>query len=239
MATQKRPELKVEKRTIVGKKVKKLRKEGLLPASIYGKDIKSFSVQANLKEVVSLLGKVGETGLVDLAVAGEEKSRVALLKNPQYDPVSDQLVHLDLHEVKLTEKVTVVVPVELTGEAPAVERGEGILIHVLNEIEIETLPTELPEKFIADVGRLEKVGDAVMVKELGIDRTKITTEVTDETVIAKVEPLAKEEVVEKPAEAVPAEGAVPVAEGEAKPVEETKKEGAEAAKEEKPAEEKK
>jgi large subunit ribosomal protein L25 len=222
------PQLKLDTRTVVGRKVKALRKKGILPLSLYGKDEKSLSLQGDLKEILAVFQKAGETGLVELNIAKEVKPRTVLLKNPQFDPVTDLLVHLDLHQVKMTEKVTVTVPVELVGIAPAAEKGEGVLMHILNEIEIEALPADLPERFTADVSKLEKVNDLITVKDLGIDEKKITVKTGLEQVVAKVDAV-KEEVVEPaptaaPAEgeAKPAKGAAPVAEG-AKPTEEAKK----------------
>ncbi|MFH1705694.1 MAG: 50S ribosomal protein L25 [Patescibacteria group bacterium] len=207
----KRPVLKVEKREIFGRKVKKLRKDGLLPATVYGKKVKSISVKGDLKEFVALLDQVGETGLVDLKVKGDKEEKAVLLKNPQYHPVGDQLIHIDLHQVDLSEKVTVAVPVEITGEALVVKRGEGVLIHQLTEIEVEALPTDLPEKFVVDVSKLEKVDQTITVADLGIDTKKISPQVEETQVVVKIDPLAEEE--EEPV-AAPAEGEEAVTEGE-------------------------
>jgi len=223
----KRPVLKVEKRKVLGRKVKRLRKEGILPASVYGKEVKSLPVQADLKEVAKILAQVGETGLVDLEIKGEKEKRTVLLKNPQYDPITDQLIHIDFHQVKLTEKVSVAIPVEVVGEAPAVDKG-GILVTVLDEIEVEALPTDLPEKIVVDVSGLKEIDQAITVADLPIDRKKIEVKVADDQVVVKVEPPTKEEEEEKPAEG---EAAEEVAEGEA-PAEEKPVEGKEEKKEE-------
>jgi len=195
----KRPVLKVEKRKLLGRKVKQLRKEGILPASIYGKGVKSVSVQADLKAVVEVWRQAGETGLVELQVKGEKKPRLVLLKNPQYDPVTDQLIHIDFHQVKLTEKVSVAIPIEVVGEAPAVDKG-GILVTVLDEIEVEALPTDLPEKVVVDVSGLKEIDQAITAAELPIDREKVEVKVADDQVVVKVEPPTEEEEEEKPSE---------------------------------------
>jgi len=221
--------LKVKKRKILGRKVKNLRKQGILPASIYGQGIKSVSVQAPLKEAVEVFQKAGETGLVDLQI-GTSKKKTVLLKNPQFDPVSGQLIHLDFHQVKLTEKVTVAVPLEIVGKSPAIEKGEGILVQVLDEVEIEALPADLPEKFTVDISKLEKIDDAFTVADLKIDLKKVSLKVADDQVLVKIEPPAKEEEKEEKLaeEAVEAE-----AQPEEKPTEgkEDKKEGETPAKE--------
>ena len=208
----KRPVLKVEKRELFGRKVKKLRKDGLLPATVYGKKVKSVSVEGELKDFISLLDRVGETGLVDLKINGDKEDRVVLLKNPQYHPVEDQLIHIDLHQVDLSKKVTVAVPVEITGEALVVKRGEGVLIHQLTEIEVEALPADLPEKFVVDVSKLEKVDQTITVADLKIDTKKISPQIEETQVVVRIDPLAEEE--EKPPAPEPVEGEAAAAEGE-------------------------
>lgn len=223
MAT-KRPVLSVESRKELGRKVKRLRKEGLLPATVYGKKLRSVSIKGDLKEFVSVFDKVGETSLVDLKIKDDKKARVVLLKNPQYHPVSDQLIHIDLHQVDLTEKVTVAIPVEIVGLAPAVDKGEGVLVQQVNEIEVEALPTDLPEKFVVDVSKLKKVDDAIIVSDLEVDSKKVTLQVSGDQVIVRIDALAEEEeeapVVEEAVEGAEGEGDVAKAdtakEGESK-----------------------
>lgn len=216
--------LKVEKRKVLGRKVKDLRKEGILPASVYGRKMKSINLQGGLKEVLKVFDKVGETGLIELQVKGIKEAKIVLLKNPQYDPVSDQLIHVDFHKVDLTEKVKVNVPIDFVGEAPAVKAG-GVLVHVINELEIEALPTDLLDQFIVDISKLKKIEDAITVADLKIDKKKITLSVDEGQVLAKVEAPKEEEEEPTP---------VPEEEGEEEPVgegEEKKEEGAEKEKE--------
>ncbi len=229
MTARKRPNLKIEKRKVTGRKVKQLRKQGILPASIYGKKIDSLSVKTSLKEVGDILGEVGETGLVDLQVEKEEKIRTVLLKNPQYNPITDELIHIDFHQVDLSEKVTVAVPVETVGEAPAIETSEGVLIQLLSEIEIEALPTDLPEKFVINISKLENIGETITVADLKIDKKKISLKVAENQVLVKVElPTKVEEEEEKlpveESEAAEVPG-VEVKEGEAPKEKKKAKEG--------------
>jgi large subunit ribosomal protein L25 len=224
-----RPELKAEKRKITGRKVKQLRQQDQLPASVYGKGVKSLSLKTDLKTTLGLMDKVGETGLVDLKIKGLKDKRTVLLKNPQCHPVSGQLLHLDFHQVDLTEKVTADIPIELAGKAPAAESGLGVLVQTIDEIEIEALPTDLPEKYVIDVSGLKAVDDAVLVKDLKIDKDKVTLKTDKEQILAKIEPLTEEE--EEPA---PVEEEI-AAEEEGVEVEgEEKKEKEEAKEEEKP-----
>jgi len=234
-------EVKVEKRKIVGRKVKKLRHEGILPANIYGKKVKSLAVQLNLKDFLPVYQKVGETGIVELKVGGEQKLRPVLIHNVQLDSVSDQPLHADFYQVSLTEKITSDIPIELIGESPAVEQNIGVLIQPLSEVEVEALPTDLPDKFSADISSLKEVDDAVTVGDLKAPTgVKILTSAGE--ILVKIEPLAKEEEVAPPEEeAVPEGEEVPEGEKpvEGKPVEEKPAEakpGEEKPKEAKPVE---
>lgn len=224
----KKDELKLtaEKRTILGRKAKALRREGILPANIYGKKVKSLAVQTDLKSFLSAFKKTGETSVVKLKVKGEKKSRPVLIHNVQFDPVSDQPLHADFYQVDLKVKVTTEVPIELVGESPAAKEKIGILIQPLTEVEVEALPTELPDKLELDISGLKEVDDAVTVADLKVPKeVKVLT--PEKEILAKIEPLAKEEVVvappeeEVPEEEVPEEE-VPVEEEVKKPAEEKK-----------------
>jgi large subunit ribosomal protein L25 len=186
--------LKVEKRKVLGKKVKKLRKEGILPANIYGKNVKSLAVQVSLKDFLPIYKKVGETGIVEVMVEGEKTPRHALIHNVQKDPVTDQPLHADFHQVSLTEKITASIPVELVGESSAVVQKLGVLIQPLSEVEVEALPTELPEQFTVDISGLKEIDQAITVGDLKPPAgVKILT--SEKEILVKINPPTKEEEV--------------------------------------------
>ena len=195
-----RPQLKAEKRELLGKKVKHLRASGKLPASVYGHEFESLSIQLDQKTVEKIFGEVGESGLVDLVI-GEDKALPILFKNPQYHPIEGKLIHVDLHKVNLKEKITTMIPVVLVGESSAVKAG-NVMIQVANEVEIEALPTELPEKFEIDISKLENVDQMITVADLVFDKDKIEVKTGADQVIVKIEE-PKEEIIEEP---VAAEG---------------------------------
>lgn len=221
------PKLNAKKRTVTGRKVKQLRYKQLLPANIYGKDVKSLAIELPLKEFQAIFKSAGETSVIDLIVDKETKARPVLIHNVQTDPVSDEFLHADFLQIDLTKKVTVAIPVELVGEAPAAAKG-GVLVRLINEIEVEALPKDLPDKFNVDISQLEEIGQNISLKQLPIDsaKVKIMVDNLDELVV-QIEAPAKEEApapAETPAaEAVPAEGEKP-AEGAAPKVEESKPE---------------
>jgi large subunit ribosomal protein L25 len=221
-----RPGLKAEKRKVVGRKVRKLRQEELLPANIYGKKVKSCAVQLDLKTFLPVYQAVGETGIINLSLKGETKVRPVLIHNVQLDPVTDQPLHADFYQVDLKQKVTADIPIEITGESPAVKEKGGILIQPLTEVEVEALPTELPDKLEVDITGLKEIDEAVTVADLKVPKgVKVLTAVKQ--ILAKVEPPAKEEE-----EAPPPEEEIP-------PEEAVEEEPEEKKAEEKPAEEKK
>lgn len=192
------------KRKVTGRKVKNLRKQGILPSNVYGKKVNSISLQVKTKDFKEVYEKAGETGLVELNIEGDSKTkkgdRAVLIHNVQKDPVTDELLHVDFYQVDLKEKVTTKVPIELIGETPAEKSGIGTTVQYLDEIEVEALPMNLPEKFEVDLSNLEEVDQATYIKDLKIDATKATIKQDPKQVIIKVEPLRKEEVAEEPEE---------------------------------------
>lgn len=211
MAKKEKAKLKVEKRKTTGRKVKLLRREGVLPANIYGKKVKSQAVQLDLKSFLPVYQAVGETGVVSLQLKGETKIRPVLIHSVQIDPVTDRPLHADFYQVSLKEKVTTEIPIELVGESPAVKEKVGILIQPLSEVEVEALPTDLPDKFEIDIGKLKGVDDAVLVADLQVpEGVKVLT--GTKQILAKIEPPTKEEEIAPPPEEArpePVEGEVP------------------------------
>lgn len=210
--------LKAEKRTLTGRKVKQLRKAGTLPANIYGKHIESVSIQVPTKDFIKLFAEVGETGLISLELGTE--TRPVLVHEVSREPVMDEPIHVDFLQVNLKEKVTATVPIEFEGESPAEKEGTGIVVPQMREIEVEALPTDLPDHITVDVSTLTQEGDSITVAQLKVDRDKIELKVEDqEQIVVSITAPAKEEVVEvvAPVEGVegeiPAEGAETPAEG--------------------------
>lgn len=200
--------LKAKVRKDFGRKVKLLRKKGVLPANIYGKKIKSEPIQIDLKEFLDVYKQVGDTGLLYI------NERPVLVANIQKDPVSDTLLHIDFHQVDLKEKVEAKVPIELIGESPAEKQSIGTVVQYLNEIEVESFPTDLPDKFEVDISKLAEVDQMVHVKDLSFDKSKIEVKTDLEEILVKVEPPQKEEVVAPPpAPEVSPEGEAPAVEG--------------------------
>lgn len=217
--------LHAEERQILGKKVKNLRKDGKLPAHVFGKALDSESVAVVTADFLKTFHLAGETGVIELKI-GSEKIRPVLVRDVQYDPVGGQPIHIDFYQVDLTKKVKVPVPLLLVGEQPEkVHLGEAILLQTLNEVEVEALPTDLVEKIEVDTSGLEEIDDAITIGQLNYDREKLTIAIDSEEIVVKLAPaitaemekLLEEEAAETAAtaeETTTAEGAEAPAEGE-------------------------
>ena len=205
--------LTAEPRTLTGRKVKQLRKQDLLPANVFGKHVESLAIQLPLKEFLKVYEQTGDTGLIDLTIAGDKASRPVLVSNTASDPVSSHLLHVDFRQVNLKEKLSAEIPVVLVGENPDVEKEGNSIVQILDHITAEALPTDFPEKLELDVSSLHAVGDTLYVKDLPVDSSKLTVETDSEEIIAKVEAPAAEVVEEVPPVTEVGEGEAP-AEGE-------------------------
>ena len=174
-----------------------------------------FAVCLVNKDFQKVLKEVGETGLVYLLVDGEAKERPILFHNIQRDPVKNHVLHIDLYQVDLKEKITSKVPVLVVNEAKAVTDKIGVLLQPLSEVEIEALPTDLPEKIEIDVSKLTAIDEALFVKDLLVDLTKVTVLTNQEETVVKIGPLITKEMEEQlAAEKAAAEAAAAPAEGE-------------------------
>ncbi|MCK4828297.1 hypothetical protein KA005_71875, partial [bacterium] len=176
-----------------------------------------------------LFKEAGETGVVEVKIKNEVLP--ALIHNVQKDPKTGRATHVDFQKVNLKEKIITHVPIKLVGESPAEKAGAGLLLQTINELEIESLPTDIPSQIEVEATKLEEVGQNVQVKDLKIDRDRIEVKNNPEDVIVSVQTAEmKEEPVEEEApspeevEATAEKGEEEVAEGEEKPAEEKREE---------------
>ena len=212
--------LSVEPRTITGKKVKQLRKQGVIPANIFGGKIKSAAIQVKKTIFAPIWQHAGETQIVYLQLGDEKETRPTLISNVQHHPVSDEVIHVDFRQVDLKEKISANIPVEVVGESPAAKDFQAAIITSLGQIEVEALPTDLPENIQVDISLLKNIGDVIKVADLKIDRTKVEVKDDPETVVVSAAAQQAEEVIAPPpapeGEVVEAASTVTPTEGEAK-----------------------
>lgn len=187
--------LEAAPRTDTGKGVaRKLRAGGRVPGVYYGRGEDSIALTVALKDLHSVLDSAdGSNVIVDLKLqGGSAKDMKALIREIQRDPVAGVILHLDLQHISLTERITVEVPIVLIGVPTGVKDGGGILEHLLREVEVECLPTDIPAKLEIDVSNLA-IGDSLHVSDLKVERGEILTE-ADRAIAAVVPPTILEEV---------------------------------------------
>jgi large subunit ribosomal protein L25 len=212
-------ELKTQKRDVLGKKVKRLRREGIVPAVLYGRETESIPLQVEERELNRVLAQAGEHRLIALQIDRSPTPQMVLTRDVQWDVISGRPIHVDFYAVVMTEKITTEVPLVFVGEAPAASLAGAILFQGLDEVEIECLPGDLIEAIEVDLSGLKEIDQAIYVKDLRVPPTiKILTD--PEEVVAKVS-WAEIEEVEEVVPVAPAEVEV-VAKGkkEAEPEEE-------------------
>lgn len=214
-------ELTLEPREAQGKANKRLRRAGIVPGVVYGKDEPSTNVQVDAKTFETLYRAAGRTSVVKLHLPGSKKTSSAFIKSVQRHPLSGQPLHVDYLVVNLNVEMEVDVPLTFTGEAPAVELSGGTLLHNLSSVRVKALPNDIPHEISVDVSTLTSLDVAIHVKDLNLNRDLVQVLTDGDTLVATVVP-PRVEVEEEPVaaegeelEGEPAEGA----EGEAAPAE--------------------
>ena len=192
--------LKAEKREIIGKKVQQLRKDGKIPAIIYGSKIKPTVLTVDYQEFEKVYKKAGKSALVNLKIGEEKDELPILIHSVAYNPVSDKVEHIDFYKIKYGQKLTATVDLKFIGESKAVKELGGILTTVLKSVEIECLPKHLISKIEVDLDSLKSFSDIIHIKDLPVpENIKIITD--NDLVVANVsQPKVEEEEV-KPSEA--------------------------------------
>jgi large subunit ribosomal protein L25 len=186
-------ELAAKKRSVLGSKVKRLRREGWVPGVIYGHDFESVPLQFDQHDLRQVLSQVGGSQLVNIKIDGADEPEFALLRDVQRDVITGSLVHVDFYRVMMTQTITTEIPLLTTGESPVAEQKEGILLHGISEIEVECLPGDLVDAIEVDLSELTEVGQAVLVEDLAVPSgISILTDPAE--VIARLVPLEEVEL---------------------------------------------
>ncbi len=193
-------ELRAETRNVFGKKTKRLRAAGFVPAILYGPRTEPISLQAPERDLSRILHRAGMNQLIALWIDEADKARMTLAREVQRDLITHSLVHVDLYEVVMTESITAETPVILVGESPAVETKAGLLVRGVDTVQVHGLPGELPESIEVDISVLKEADQAILVGDLVVDGTiEILTH--PEEVVVQVLPV-KEMIVEEVLEEV-------------------------------------
>ena len=173
-------------------KINTLRQQGLVPLELYGHGKDNRHLAAPLKEVTRLLKQYGETTLIDIIEDG--KTTKVLFTEPQLNPMTHEVLHLDLHAVNLREKITAEVPISFIGVSPAVDALGGTLIESKQEIEVECLPTDLPHELEVDITSLATFEDTLRVSDIKLPAGVELISEADEVIASIQEPRSEEEL---------------------------------------------
>ncbi|MGC9336140.1 MAG: 50S ribosomal protein L25, partial [Anaerolineae bacterium] len=148
--------------------MKRLRREGWIPAVVFGAKIDSMPVKIDERELSRALADAGSTALIDLYVDDEKEPHVVLAREIQRDILTSRLQHVDFYQVQLDQKVKTSPRLDIVGVSPLVDAGEAVLVQVLNQLEVECLPTDLIDAIEVDVSSLETFDDSVLISDLAV-----------------------------------------------------------------------
>ncbi len=204
-------ELSAATRDILGKKVRFLRRQGLTPANLYGRNVKSTALQVDTTQLKHTLAKAGKSSLVALKVDSAKRPKMVIIRDIQREPLTGGLLHVDLYQVKMEERIKIEVSLLFVGEASAIRDRGGILVQNMTSVEVECLPANMPHNIEVDLSVLKELDQAVHVKDLSVDegvtiltdpeqsiiqiaRSKVEVEIAAELMAAEAE--AEEEMAE-------------------------------------------
>jgi len=208
-------QLKATPRQPLGKRSRRLLREGKLPAIVYGHNTEATAITLDKLEFQKVFLKSGRTQLVDLVLDGDRTEKV-LVREIQTHPRRLGPIHVDFYQVNLQEKIEVEVPVRLVGESGPVKQGDGDVLQPLHSIRVECLPSDIPESFEVDISPLEEIEAELRVSDIKVPSGVTVLDDPEELVVKIVHKreLKVEEEVPVAEAAVPAEGEA-AAEGEA------------------------
>ncbi|MEK7122009.1 MAG: 50S ribosomal protein L25 [Patescibacteria group bacterium] len=197
--------LQVQSREIKGKKVKILRRQGLIPAVLYGGNEKEntlFSVKK--EEFRKVWNEAGGSSMVELETPAGKKN--VLIHNVSFDPLKGNPLHIDFYAVRMDKVIAAVVPIVFKGESPAVKNLSGVLVKVMHELEVEALPQNLPSEILVDISKLVNLDDHFAVGDFVLkEGVKINAEKNDIIVLVKAQEEEKEEEKERTLEDIEVE----------------------------------
>jgi large subunit ribosomal protein L25 len=185
--------LKATRRSVTGKQVKTLRRQGYLPAVMYGHTVDPIAISLDAHDAALTLAGLSSSTIVTIDLEGEQHA--VLVREKQKDFISNQLIHVDFQVISLTEKIRTAVRVEAHGNSPAVKDFNAVIVHNLNEVEVEAFPQDLPERLVVDISKLAAIGDAIYVRDLNVPEKVAVLTPGDEIVVVATG-VAPEEVEE-------------------------------------------
>ena len=202
----------VDQRTVLGKRSKRLRREGILPANVYGRGLDSVAVQLPYRGAEAIMAEHGLNSLIELEIEGEFRERPVVVRSVQRHPLTRELQHLDFYQVDLRREMQAMVPVTLTGEAPAVQTYQGVVITGADRISVQALPAAIPGHLEISIDGLEEIDQQLTVADLTLPEG-VTVLTEPDIMLVRVQPPRKIEDAVEEAELLEGEEGE-VAEGE-------------------------
>ena len=189
-------ELQATTREMFGKKVRFLRRQGIIPIHLFGHNVESVALQCDAAQLQRVLAQAGKTRLINLKLDKAKRPRNVVVREVQRDLRTGGLLHVDFYQLRMAEKIKVDVPIILVGEAPALKSKENVLSQQLNSLTIECLPNQIPANVGVDLSPLTEAGQAIRVKDLVLDE-EVTIHNDPEVLVVKVNLRPREKVVEE------------------------------------------
>lgn len=174
------PNIKLEasRRAVLGKQTRQLRRDGILPAVLYGAGIDSLPIELNRRDASRRLARASRSTLIDLMV--DDQEHTVLVREIQRDPLRGRMLHLDFLKVRMDVRIRAEVAIELVGEAPASKIAGGVLVTGVDAVEVEALPADLPDRITVDLESLINIDDSITVADLYLgENVRILTETNE------------------------------------------------------------
>ena len=185
-----KPVLHATHRTITGKQVGALRRAGQLPAVMYGHEMAATPISLDLRESTRILNSVTSSSIVNVELDGKENA--TLVREKQKDYIRGTLLHVDFQVVSLTETIRTEVGIEISGIAPAIKDFNGVMVTGIDNIEVECLPKDLPDRIVVDISNLANIGEGIYVRDIPVPENVVFLAEPDEMIVLITHPAAEE-----------------------------------------------
>lgn len=185
-----KPVLHATHRTITGKQVGALRRAGQLPAVMYGHEMAATPISLDLRESTRILNSVTSSSIVNVELDGKENA--TLVREKQKNYIRGTLLHVDFQVVSLTEKIRTEVGIEISGVAPAIKDFNGVMVTGIDNIEVECLPKDLPDRIVVDISNLANIGEGIYVRDIPVPENVVFLAEPDEMIVLITHPAAEE-----------------------------------------------
>jgi len=199
-------ELQATNREILGRKVRFLRRQGIIPVHLFGHNVESLALQCEAAQLQRVLAQAGKTRLINLKLDKAKKPRNVVVREIHRDPLSGELLHVDFYQVRMAEKIKVEIPIVLIGEAPALKSKENMLLQELSNLTVECFPDQIPASvkvdlsFLTEAEQAIRVKDVVLAEEITVlnDPGLVVVKISSRPRVEEVEEIVAEEAVEAP-----------------------------------------